>query len=150
MGKGSFLGGGTVVGPIKNPDWFGNGGVTVPRSERKAELRAELRRRRKAEPEGRWSDVERKLREALAERTDTEIVEIIVDRPTSVATKPLVDGAVEEQIANLRKNLKALSSQIRSALGLHEQHRQELIRVLAKYHLPEDAYPELRELKLKS
>lgn len=150
MGKGSFLGGGTVVGPIKNPDWFGRGGVTVPRSERKAELREEMRRRRKAEPEGRWSDVERKLQEALAERTDEEIVEIIVDRPAPASVKPLVDGTVEEQIASLSKNLKAISNRIRSDLSLHEQHRQELIRILAKYHLPETAYPELKELRLKS
>ena len=45
MGKGNYLGGGTIF-TYADLDWFGAGGVEVPREERKERIKKELIRQR--------------------------------------------------------------------------------------------------------
>lgn len=148
MGKGSYLGGGTVF-TFNDLGWFGAGGVEVPKAERKARIKAELLRQRQAGPPPNPTRRQRELHDLLKySATIDRLVDMLADEPTIAAPRPILDPATEKKISELKKDLSAFAAQARSAAGMHEACRQDLLKLLARNHLSEEHYPEARKLSV--
>lgn len=148
MGKGGYLGGGTVF-TFADLDWFGAGGHEVAREERVRRIKDELLRQSRLALPATATPRQRELHDLLQhEMWRNRLAGQLADQPdTATARKPL-DRKAEQRIAELKRDLVAHANQVRSAINAHENLRQDLLRLLAENHLPEDQYPEARKLKL--
>lgn len=148
MGKGSYLGGGTIF-TYADLDWFGAGGIEVPRDERKERIKKELMRQRQQGLPANPTRRQKELHEALQL---TMVLDLIADRladqPCIAPDRRPVDRADEQRISQLKRDLVAYANQARSAVQMHESLRQELCKLLARNHISEENYPEAQKLKL--
>lgn len=148
MGKGSYLGGGTIF-TYADLDWFGAGGIEVPREERRERIRKELIRQRQQGLPPNPTKKQRELHEALQL---TMVLDLIADRladqPCIAPDRKPIDRADEQRIAQLKRDLAAFANQARSAVQMHESLRQELRKLLARNHISEESYPETQKFKL--
>lgn len=148
MGKGSYLGGGTIF-TYADLDWFGAGGIEVPREERLERIKKELIRQRQQGLPPNPTRTQRELHEALQLAAVVDLVaDRLADQPCIAPDRKPVDRADEQRIAQLKRDLAAYANQVRSAVQMHESLRQELRTLLARNHISEDTYPETQKLKL--
>ncbi|MEO1969566.1 MAG: hypothetical protein ABGW87_12745 [Sphingomonadaceae bacterium] len=148
MGRGNYLGGGTIF-TYADLDWFGAGGVEVPREERKERIKKELIRQRQQGLPPNPTQRERELHEALQLSIVLDLIaDRLADQPCVAPVRKPIDSNTEQRIAELKRDLAAFANQARNAVNMHEKLRQELRTLLAKHHIAEDTYPEARKLVL--
>lgn len=148
MGKGSYLGGGTLF-TFADLNWFGAGGHEVPREERVRRIKHELLRQSRLELSASASARQRELHELLQYGMWRDhLAEQLADLPNPAPQRKLLDRRAEQRIADLKRDLAAHENKVRSAIAAHEALRQKLLSMLAEYHLSEDQYPEARKLTL--
>jgi hypothetical protein len=132
MGKGGYIGGGTIIGP-HTPDWFGNGGDEEP--EPKPQTQATAPARPSFPPSGSGKTTRHQRRKRA--KAKQEAKRRPVPPPPMIAQpKRELSAADERRIAKLRLHIKGLEQlrdsyqkQIDSALA-------ELNGVLKEYGLP--------------
>lgn len=148
MAKGSYLGGGTIF-TYADLDWFGNGGIEVPREERKDRIKKELIRQRQQGLPPNPTKRQRELHEALQlPMVIDSIADRLADEPCVAPNRNPIDRVSEQRITHLKRDIAAFANQARSAAKMHENLRQELLQLLAQNHISEDNYPETQKLKL--
>lgn len=152
MAKGSYIGGGTVIRPEKQPDWFGSGPVEDPdyrAALEKFEAARKYYRKIEAErPTGkqRTEIVVREYNRRLSAAFDA--MEAARPRPSVAQPRKTLSPATEQRISNLKRDLAMYAAQARKATASHEECRQELSKLLAEHGIAESRYPETRKLKL--
>lgn len=146
--SGGYLGGGTIFS-YADLDWFGAGGVEVPRDERKERIKKELIRQRQQGLPANPTRAQRELHEALQLSMMVDLIaDRLADQPCIAPERPSLDRAAEQRITQLKRELAAFEKQARQAIQMHESLRQELSKLLAQHHISEENYPEARKLKI--
>ena len=148
MAGGSYLGGGTIF-TYADLDWFGAGGVEVPREERKERIKKELIRQRQQGLPANPTRKDKELHEALQLSMMIDLIaDQLADLPCVAPERPSLSRATEQRITQLKRELGAFANQARRAADMHESLRQELRKLLALHHISEENYPEVRKLEL--
>lgn len=134
MGKGGYIGGGTIIGP-QTPEWFGQGDDPEP-EEQEAAIEPDGQPQPKIDkPKGKLTRNQRrkiaKARNAAMEARKK------ATQPQQVARKTLTKAA-EQRIAKLRIHIRGLEQQIASCEQALQSSRAELEGVLKEYGLPLD------------
>ena len=124
MGKGGYHGGGTVVSPITNPDWFGDGGP-----------RGEDGKVKGPHPEPGTTKTTRNQRKKRAkDRYRAKM-------PGVAKPKPQFSDAEQNRIDKLKIEIVGLQREIAKLSDMLERDRKELLELVKKYDLPADKYP---------
>lgn len=124
MGKGGYYGGGTVVSPITNPDWFGDGG---PEGEGEKD--------KNPHPKPGTTNTTRNQRKRRAkERYRAEM-------PGVAKPKSQLSDTVQSKIDKLKIEIVGLQREISKLSDNLERDRKELSELVKKYDLPADKYP---------
>ena len=148
MGKGAYIGGSTIF-TYADLDWFGAGGIEVPREERKERIKKELIRKRQQGLPPNPTKRQRELHEALQLSIVIDLIaDRLADQPCIAAVRNPIDRESEQRIAQSKRELAAFAKQARSAVEMHESLRQELRKLLAQNHISEENYPEVQKLRL--
>lgn len=152
MAKGSYIGGGTVIRPEKQPDWFGSGPVEDPdyrtALEKFEAARAYYRKVEAERPTGKQRTAPIAREHAKRLRAAFDAMEAAKPRPSIAQVRKSLSLATEQRISNLKRDLSMYAAQARKATASHEECRQELIKLLADHGIAETRYPETRKLKL--
>lgn len=128
MGKGGYIGGGTIIGP-HTPEWFGNGDEEEPKPAPKTQPSAPSSPSFPEPGSGKTTRNQRRKRAKAKQRS-------VPPQPVIAKPKRELSAADERRIAKLRLHIKGLEQlrdsyqkQIDSALA-------ELNGVLKEYGLP--------------
>jgi hypothetical protein len=152
MAKGSYIGGGTIIRPEKQADWFGSGPVEDP--DYRAALnkfeaaKAHYRKVEAERPTGKQRTSENAREHAKRLRAAFDAMEAAKPRPSVAQPRKALSPATEQRIGNLKRDLSMYAAQARKATASHEECRQELSKLLAEHGIAESRYPETRKLKL--
>ncbi len=134
MGKGGYIGGGTIIGP-HTPDWFGQRDEPEP-EEQEAAIEPDGQPQPKIDkPKGKLTRNQR--RKIAKARNAAKEARTKARRPPPVAKKTLTTAA-EQRIAKLRIHIRGLEKQIASCEQALRSSRIELDGVLKEYGLPLD------------
>ena len=132
MGKGGYIGGGTIIGP-HTPEWFGQGDEEPekePEPKPKPKLKAKFER-----PSGPLTrNQRRKLAQARREAKEARKQ----SRPTVAKPKRELSAVDERRIAKLRLHIKGLEQLRDSYQKQIDSALTELNGVLKEYGLPLD------------
>lgn len=152
MAKGGYLGGSTIIRQDKDLDWFGAGSEEDPAYRAAVEkyeaAKAVFHKIRAERPVGakpksqQARDYKRRYDAAF------EAMEAARPKPRAAQQRQGLSPEVEQRIANLKRDLAMYEKQARQALASHEDHRQELAKLLAAHGIPDSTYPETRKLEL--
>lgn len=152
MAKGSYIGGGTIIRPEKQADWFGSGPVEDPdyrAALKKFEAAKAYHRKVAAErPTGKQRTSENVREHAKRLSAAFDAMEAAKPRPSVAQPRKNLSLATEQRISNLKRDLAMYAAQARKATASHEECRQKLSKLLAEYNIDESQYPETRKLKL--
>ena len=133
MGKGGYIGGGTIIGP-HTPEWFGQGD-DPEREEQEAAIEPDGQPQPKIDkPKGKLT---RNQRRKIAKARNAAKEARKARQPRPVAKKPLTTAA-EHRIAKLRILIRGLEQQIASCQQALQSSQAELNGVLKEYGLPLD------------
>ena len=142
MGKGSYPGGHTIIGD-NTPEWFGNGHPEMGGAEERRfrDAKQKLEDLQKEGKDGRTGKLFRQqLKAAKRELEEAEKALKKADRPAKI-TK-----ATEQDIADVRKHVRALAASAKSAVKLHEEERSRLERMLRENGFDLANYPEVERI----
>lgn len=144
MGKGTYLGGHVVIGP-NTQEWFGNSpdNCTNPEYCRYSAASEKYEALCLKSSEGAGGPAFTKVLKAAKRKLEESA------RALQAGNRKVVVGARSEQeIAKLRKNVRALAGQIRSVFGILEQERVRLERMLLEAGLDPENYAETGKIDL--
>lgn len=134
MGKGGYIGGGTIIGP-HTPEWFGQGDDPEP-EEQQPDIEPDGQPQPKIErPKGKLTRNQR--RKIAKARNAAKEARKKARQPQPVVKKPLTTAA-EQRIAKLRIHIRGLEQQIASCERALQSSRAELDGVMKEYGLPLD------------
>jgi hypothetical protein len=133
MGKGGYIGGGTIIGP-HTPDWFGNGGDEVPEPEPQAEPTAPPTPSYPAPGSGKTNRHQRRKRAKAMQ----EARQHPSPPPPMMVAKPKreLSASADQRIAKLRVHISGLELGIASCQQALDRSRDDLNGVLKEYGLP--------------
>lgn len=133
MGKGGYIGGGTIIGP-HTPDWFGNG------SDEEAEPEAEAQPATPAPPSfpspGSCKTNRHQRRKRAKAKQDARQRPPPSPPPMIAKPKRELSASAEQRIAKLRLHISGLEREIASCQQALDRSRDELNSVLKEYGLP--------------
>ncbi len=131
MGKGGYIGGGTIIGP-HTPDWFGNGGDEEPEPEPQPPKAASAPPSFPLPGSGKTNRHQRRKR-AKAKQDARQR-----PPPPPMIAKPKreLSASAEQRIAKLRLHISGLEREIASCQQALDRSRDELNGVLKEYGLP--------------
>lgn len=134
MGKGGYIGGGTIIGP-RTPEWFGQGvedPVDLDKDHAKKQEKAEAQIKR---PPGKLT---RNQRRKLARDRFKAKQNRKPEKPQKAVERKPLTASAEARIAKLRLHIKGLEQQIASCEQTLQSSRAELDGVMKEYGLPLD------------
>ena len=134
MGKGGYIGGGTIIGP-HTPEWFGQGDDPEPEDQEAAFEPDGQPQPKIDKPKGKLTRNQR--RKIAKARSAAKEARKNARRPQPAANKPLTTAA-EQRIAKLRIHIRGLEQQVASCEQALQSSRCELDGVLKEYGLPPD------------
>lgn len=132
MGKGGYIGGGTIIGP-HTPDWFGNGDDEEPQPEAKAQPVAPAPPSFPPPGSGKTSRHQRRKRAKARQEAKQRS---LPPQPLIARPKRELSAADERRIAKLRLHIRGLEQLRDSYQKQIDSSLAELNGVLKEYGLP--------------
>jgi hypothetical protein len=132
MGKGGYIGGGTIIGP-HTPEWFGNGGPEEPGLEPQTQSTAPASPVSPSPGNGKTSRNQRRKRAKVMREAQQQPHP---PKPIIARPKRELSASAEQRIAKLRLHISGLEREIASCQQALDRSLDELNGVLKEYGLP--------------